>query len=108
MILGLSTINWIEQLTTSQLEDYFQLIDRLVVVVDDPDDNWTTEDGKISYRYGDYLHIFSTLEWWSVCKAYPRKTLYSINFSLVEIPEGCTPAVLRRRWLDELRSRRVL
>lgn len=108
MILGLSRINWVERLTTSQLEAYFHLIDRLIVVVDSPEDVWTTEDERVYYRYGDYLHIYSTLEWLSVCKAYPRKTLFSVNFSLVEIPEGCTAEVLKRRWVHELQSRGIL
>lgn len=107
MILGISTINWIEQLTHKQLLEYFELIDKLIVVVDNPDDEWD-EDDRIYYRMGDYNKIYDTVSWWSMCKAYPRKTLYTINYSLVEIPEGVTANVLKERWLYELRHAGVL
>lgn len=107
MILGISTISWIEQLTHRQLLEYFELIDKLLVVVDDPEDEWD-EDDRIYYRCGDYNKIRDTLHWWSMCKAYPRKTLYTVNYSLVEIPEGTTAEVLKEAWMNELRATRLL
>lgn len=102
MILGISRISWIEQLTHRQLLEYFELIDKLLVVVDDPEDEWD-EDDRIYYRFGDYNKIRDTLKWWSMCKAYPRKTLYTVNYSLVEIPEGMTAEMLKEEWTNELR-----
>ena len=107
MILGVSQISWIEQLTHKQLLEYFELVDKLLVVVDDPEDEWD-EDGRIYYRCGDYNKIRDILKWWSMCKAYPRKTLYTVNYSLVEIPEGTTAEVLKEAWINELRASRLL
>lgn len=107
MVLGISKIGWIESLTRRQLKEYFQYIDKLVVVVDSKDDEWT-EDDTILYRCGDYRDILNTLQYWALCKAYPRKCLYSVNYSLVEITDGLAPEVLRRRWEDELRNSGLL
>lgn len=107
MILGLSTISWIEQLTHRELLEYFELIDKLLVVVDDPEDEWV-EDDRIYYRAGDYNKIRDIIKWWSMCKAYPRKTLYTVNYSLVEIPEGMTAEKLKGVWMNELRASGLL
>lgn len=107
MVLGISKIDWIESLTRRQLKDYFQYIDKLVVVVDSKDDEWT-EDDLIYYRSGDYRDVLNTLQYWALCKAYPRKCLYSVNYALVEITEGLTPEILRRRWEHELRNSGLL
>ena len=107
MVLGISKIDWIESLTRHELKEYFNYIDKLVVVVDSKDDEWT-EDETILYRAGDYRDILNTLQYWALCKAYPRKCLYSVNYSLIEITDGLTPDILRRRWEDELRNSGLL
>lgn len=107
MVLGISKIGWIESLTRRQLEEYFQCIDKLVVVVDSKDDEWTDDD-KVFYRFGDYRDVLNTLQYWALCKAYPRKCLYSVNYSLVEITDGLTPDTLRRRWEHELKNSGLL
>lgn len=107
MVLGISKIDWIESLTRRELKEYFKYIDKLVVVVDSKDDEWT-EDETILYRAGDYRDILNTLQYWALCKAYPRKCLYSVNYSLIEITDGLTPNILRRRWEDELRNSGLL
>jgi hypothetical protein len=107
MILGISKISWIEQLTSNELYEYFDLVDKLLVVVDYPEDEWVDDD-KVFYKYGDYDNLRDVLAWWSMCKSYPRKTLYSLNYAFVEIPVGCTAQDLKRSWLHELQHSGVL
>ena len=38
MIIGISSINWIEQLPIKVLNEYFKYIDKLVVAVDSAED----------------------------------------------------------------------
>ena len=107
VILGISKISWIEQLTSKQLNEYFNYVDKLLVVVNDVEDVWEDND-RIYYRKGNYDSILKTMKWWAMCRPYPRKTLYVVNYSLVEITEGCTPDVLKQRWLNELRNTGIL
>lgn len=104
MIIGISTINWIEQLPTSTLNEYFQYLDKLVVSVNSPEDEWDYE-GKIFYRCMPYSALKQLMGYWGLCKVYPRKVLWSNHFAIQEIPEGLTPKKLEQRWLDELRSK---
>lgn len=104
MIIGISSINWIEQLPTKVLNEYFKYIDKLVVAVDSAEDEWDYED-RVYYRHMSYSALKQLLNFWGCCKAYPRKVLWSNHFAVQEIPAGMTPQNLKQRWLDELRTR---
>ena len=73
MIIGISTINWIEQLPTSTLNEYFQYLDKLVVSVNSPEDEWDYE-GKIFYRCMPYSALKQLMGYWGLCKVYPEKS----------------------------------
>lgn len=104
MIIGLTTENWIEQLELKQQDEYLDLIDSLVIVTD------TEFESQPPYYFvkGDYSKIYSLLKELSLCKAYPQKTLFSVNYSLVEIPEGMTPKKLKEVWVNELKTRNLV
>lgn len=104
MIIGISNINWIEQLPINVLNDYFKYIDKLVVTVDSADDEWDYE-GKVFYRHMSYTALKQLMNFWGCCKAYPRKVLWSNHFAVQEIPAGMMPEDLERRWLDELHTK---
>ena len=104
MIIGISSINWIEQLPTKVLDEYFKYIDKLVVAVDSAEDEWDYED-RVYYRHMSYSALKQLLNFWGCCKAYPRKVLWSNHFAVQEIPAGMTPQNLKQRWLDELRTK---
>lgn len=104
MIIGISSINWIEQLPTKVLNEYFKYIDKLVVAVDSAEDEWDYED-RVYYRHMSYSALKQLLNFWGCCKAYPRKVLWSNHFAVQEIPAGMTPQNLKQRWLDELRTK---
>lgn len=104
MIIGISSISWIEQLPTKVLNEYFEYIDKLVVAVDSAEDEWDYED-KVYYRHMSYSALKQLLNFWGCCKAYPRKVLWSNHFAVQEIPAGMTPQNLKQRWLDELRTK---
>ena len=104
MIIGISTINWIGQLPTNVLDEYFDYVDKLIVTVDSPEEEWVYKD-KVYYRHMSYTALKQLMSYWGCCKAYPRKVLWSNHFAIQEITEGMTPEVLRRRWLDELRTK---
>lgn len=104
MIIGISSINWIEQLPTKVLNEYFEYIDKLVVAVDSAEDEWDYED-KVYYRHMSYSALKQLLNFWGCCKAYPRKVLWSNHFAVQEIPAGMTPQNLKQRWLDELHTK---
>ena len=104
MIIGISSINWIEQLPIKVLNEYFKYIDKLVVAVDSAEDEWDYED-RVYYRHMSYSALKQLLNFWGCCKAYPRKVLWSNHFAVQEIPAGMTPDDLKRRWLDELRAK---
>lgn len=104
MIIGISSINWIGQLPINVLNEYFNYIDKLVVTVDDTEEEWDYDD-KVYYRHLSYPALKQLMTYWSCCKAYPRKVLWSNHFAVQEIPEGMTPKELERRWLDELHIR---
>ena len=104
MIIGISSINWIEQLPIKVLNEYFKYIDKLVVAVDSAEDEWDYED-RVYYRHMSYLALKQLLNFWGCCKAYPRKVLWSNHFAVQEIPAGMTPQNLKQRWLDELHTK---
>lgn len=104
MIIGISSINWIGQLPTKVLNEYFKYIDKLVVAVDSDEDEWDYED-KVYYRHMSYPALKQLLNFWGCCKAYPRKVLWSNHFAVQEIPAGMTPQNLKQRWLDELHAK---
>ena len=104
MIIGISSINWIEQLPIKVLTEYFKYIDKLVVAVDSAEDEWDYED-RVYYRHMSYSALKQLLNFWGCCKAYPRKVLWSNHFAVQEIPAGMTPQNLKQRWLDELHTK---
>ena len=104
MIIGISSINWIEQLPINVLNEYFKYIDKLVVAVDSAEDEWDYED-RVYYRHMSYSALKQLLNFWGCCKAYPRKVLWSNHFAVQEIPAGMTPQDLKQRWLDELHAK---
>lgn len=104
MIIGISSINWIEQLPINVLNEYFKYIDKLVVAVDSAEDEWDYED-RVYYRHMSYSALKQLLNFWGCCKAYPRKVLWSNHFTVQEIPAGMTPQNLKQRWLDELHTK---
>ncbi len=104
MIIGISSINWIEQLPIKVLNEYFKYIDKLVVAVDSAEDEWDYED-RVYYRHMSYSALKQLLNFWGCCKAYPRKVLWSNHFAVQEIPAGMTPQNLKQRWLDELHTK---
>lgn len=104
MIIGISSINWIEQLPINVLNEYFKYIDKLVVAVDSAEDEWDYED-RVYYRHMSYSALKQLLNFWGCCKAYPRKVLWSNHFAVQEIPAGMTPQNLKQRWLDELHTK---
>lgn len=104
MIIGITTENWIEQLELKQQDEYLKLVDNLVVVTDRD----CEPEPPYYFIKGEYNKILALLQEMSLCKAYPQKTLFSVNFSLVEIPEGMTPEKLRKRWIHELQSRKLV
>ena len=104
MIIGISSINWIEQLPIKVLNEYFKYIDKLVVAVDSAEDEWDYED-RVYYRHMSYSAQKQLLNFWGCCKAYPRKVLWSNHFAVQEIPAGMTPQNLKQRWLDELHTK---
>lgn len=101
MIIGISNINWIEQLPINVLNEYLEYVDVLVVAVDSPEDEWDY-DKKVYYRHMSYTALKQLLTYWGCCKAYPRKVLWSNHFAVQEITEGMLPKDLEQRWLDEL------
>ena len=103
MIIGISTIDWIGQLPTSTLDEYFEYLDKLVVAVDSDEEEWVYKD-KVFYRHISYASLKQLMGYWGCCKAYPRKVLWSNHFAVQEISNGITPDVLKQRWLDEFHT----
>lgn len=104
MIIGISSIDWIEQLPIKTVNEYFDYIDKLVVTVDSKDKEWDY-DNRIFYRHMSYPALKQLMTYWGCCKAYPRKVLWSNHFAVQEIPNGMKPKDLERKWLDELQSK---
>jgi len=104
MIIGISSIDWIESLPTKTVNEYFDYIDKLVVTVDSKDKEWDY-DNRIYYRHMSYPALKQLMNYWGCCKAYPRKVLWSNHFAVQEIPAGMKPKDLERKWLDELHSK---
>lgn len=104
MILGVTRGSWINTLTDAVRNEYLKLVDNLVVV--------TTEEKETAppfyYVKGDYATVVALLKELSVCKSYPQRTLYTVNFSVVEISPGITPCKLKEDWLNELRTRHLV
>lgn len=104
MIIGISSIDWIGQLPINVLHEYFNYIDKLIVTVDDSEEEWDYDD-RVYYRHMSYAALKQLMNFWGCCKAYPRKVLWSNHFAVQEIPTGMTPDDLKRRWLDELQAK---
>jgi len=104
MIIGISTISWIEQLPITVLNKYFNYVDKLIVAVDSSEEEWVYAD-KVYYRHISFTALKQLMNYWSCCKAYPRKVLWSNHFAVQEIPEGLTPEKLEQRWLNELQAK---
>lgn len=99
MILGVTKLDWLERLAAREADDYLTLVDSIVVVTDKPMDN----EPPYYYIQGDYNDVLDFIKGLACCKAYPQKTLFTVNYSVVELTDGMTPATLRKEWLDELR-----
>lgn len=104
MIIGISSIGWIGQLPINVLNEYFNYIDKLIVTVDDSEEEWDYDD-RVYYRHMSYAALKQLMNFWGCCKAYPRKVLWSNHFAVQEILAGMTPDDLKQRWLDELRAK---
>lgn len=104
MIIGITTEDWIEQLELKQQDEYLKLVDNLVIVTDKE----CEPQPPYYFVKGEYTKVRSLLQELAVCKAYPQRTLFSVNYSLIEIPEGMTPKKLREVWVRELQTRKLV
>lgn len=104
MIIGITKESWLESLSLKEGDEYLKLVDALVVVTDKD----TEPQPPYYFVNGSYRSILTLLQGFSACKAYPQKTLFSVNFSLVEITEGMTPKKLKEEWDHELQSRHLV
>lgn len=104
MILGVTKKSWIESLGLKEQDGYLELVDKLIIVTDE----YQEHEPPFYFVKGDYDKILSLLRELALCKAYPQRTLYSVNYSLVEIKEGMTPDKLKGEWLDELHARNLV
>lgn len=103
LIIGLVKNNWIEQLGYKKADKFLDLVDAIVVVGDQKSNEKPYYFVNEAYdKVKEMLYGFSNL------KAYPQRLWWSTNYSVVEIEDGVTPEQLRRRWIDELRSRNLV
>jgi hypothetical protein len=100
MILGITKDSWIESLNPKEADEYFKLIDVLVVVTDDVEK--TQHDPPYYYVQGRYNSIRELLHNLSVSKPYPQATRVTVNYSFVAIEEGMTPIKLKEAFINEL------
>lgn len=100
-IIGITKENWIEQMDLKTQDEFLKLVDAVVVITD----SFTDESAPYYFVQGEYSKVLSLLKGLSVCKAYPQRTLFSVNFSVVEITEGMYPEDLRKEWVNELQTR---
>lgn len=103
MILGVTTEDWIDKLGSRQTDEFFSLVDKLVIV----SDSEQYDADPYYYVKGDYKAVSTVLKNLSLCKAYSQKTLFSANFSLVEL-NGKTPQDIKEEWCRELRQRHLV
>lgn len=103
MILGITTEDWIDKLGSKKTDGFFSLVDKLVIV----SDSEQYDADPYYYVKGDYKTVCSVLRNLSLCKAYSQKTLFSANFSLVELV-GKTPEDIKEEWCHELRQRHLV
>lgn len=104
MILGIIKKQWLDSQELKEQDKYLELVDKLVVVSSEP----TPNEPPYYFVTGKYDRIVALLRELAVCKSYPQRTLYSVNYSLVEIPDGTTADMLKEEWLDELHSRNLV
>lgn len=104
MILGLTTENWIESLELKEQDKYLELVDALVIV----SEKRKSAEPPFYFVQGDYSEIKRLLTSLSLCKAYPQRTWYTVNFSLFEIEEGMTPSIIKEAWINELQTRNLV
>lgn len=104
MILGVTTESWIESLELKEQDEYLQLVDALVISTNQAREN----EPPYYFVQKPYEELLDLLQSLAMCKAYPQRTLYSVSFSVVAIPEGKTPAELRKEWIYELRTLRLV
>lgn len=102
MILGVTRESWINSLPLKTSDEYLKLVDNLIIV---SDSNYAGNDPPWYFVHGNYEEVVALLKEISVCKAYSQKTLYSVNYSIVEITDGMTPQKLREEWINELHAR---
>lgn len=100
-IIGITKEDWIEQMDLKTQDEFLKLVDYIVVV----NDSFTANEDPYYFVKGDYDKVLSLLKSLSVCKAYPQRTLFSVNFALMEIKEGMYPEDLRKEWARELQTR---
>lgn len=104
MLIGLTKETWIESLALKTQDEYLQLVDNLVIVTDREREN----EPPFYFVKGDYDKIKSLLQGLALCKAYPQRTWFTVNFSLYEIQEGVLPSDIRREWQHELQTRKLV
>lgn len=103
MIIGLMKEDWMEQLGDKKTDRFLTLIDKIVVV-------GKTKSNEDPYYFvnEDYDKVKRVLSSFSNIKAYPQRLWWSTNYSFVEIEEGVTPEILRKRWIHELQTRNLV
>lgn len=103
MIIGLARSSWIEQLGYKKADGFLNLVDAIVVV-----GSFKSDENPYYFVNESYEKVRRILTSFANLKAYPQRTWWTTNYSLVEIEEGVTPEILRKRWVDELRSRKLV
>ena len=104
MIIGITKESWIESLSLKEQDEYLELVDKLVIVGSEEHEH----EPPFYFVKGDYPQVLALLRELAICKSYPQRTLYSVNYSLVEIEEGVTAKQLQKEWLHELQSRNLV
>ena len=103
-IIAISKESWIEQLDLKEQDKFLELVDAMVIVGDCE----TSAQPPYYFVNGDYDEVFHFMKKLALCKAYSQKTLFSSNYSLVEIKEGMTASDLRKEWVYELQCRNLV
>lgn len=103
MIIGMLRQDWIERLGYKKADKFLELVDAIVVV-----GSIKSDERPYYFVNESYDKIKRILTEFSNLKAYPQRTWWTTNYSLVEIEDGVTPEMLRKRWVDELRARNLV
>jgi len=103
MILGITTESWIDTLGFKVSDAYLKYVDKIIVV--SSKDQY--EEDPYYYVKGDYNEVHELLTSLALCKAYSQKTLFSANFSVVELT-GKTPTELGDEWRNEIKQRHLV